>query len=269
LKRLPPLLALIAVVLAGCSIGQPKDASDVTAVTATLNADISSNQGGEVKYWFRYGTTTDYGTETPDRTLQFPEGHTAEDDPIAASEPISGLEPDTTYHYQVCTSPGIEPGSRGCTPLDHTFTTASLSDRADGSGTLEWEHAPPGSITEFDFDASSGANGEDAAGTFSFSYSFGGEPVNGFSGTVSCLAVAGDEATLGGVITASTYSVIFQPGERLRFTVRDAEQGAGSDEVSSLHVQSGPDHCEAVPDSVYHPLLSGDIVVQDEEPTPP
>jgi lysophospholipase L1-like esterase len=41
------------------------------------------------------------------------------------SEPISSLAPGTTYHYRVCTSPGAQPGSRGCTPQDRTFATVS------------------------------------------------------------------------------------------------------------------------------------------------
>ncbi|MBN1530813.1 MAG: PD40 domain-containing protein [Thermoleophilaceae bacterium] len=132
MKRLLLSLVLLAAT-AGCSLGQAGPASDLTETTATLNADIGSNQGGEVTYWFRYGTTTDYGTVTPDRTLDFPEGHIVSDPMIPVSEPVTGLEPNTTYHFQVCTSPGIEPGSRGCTPQDHTFTTGPFPEIAFSS----------------------------------------------------------------------------------------------------------------------------------------
>lgn len=122
-KRLAPCLAIAAIVVAGCSLGTPTPASDVTTDGATLNGTVHSNQSGEVLYWFEYGTTKGYGTKTPDRALEFPEDHSASDDPVAVAEPISGLEPDTTYHYRICTSPGAQAGSRGCVNQDQSFTT--------------------------------------------------------------------------------------------------------------------------------------------------
>jgi lysophospholipase L1-like esterase len=127
MKRLLSLLAALAILAAGCSIGQPSPATDVTDNSATLNASISSNQEGEVTYWFEYGTDTNYGTVTPDRTIDFPEGHTSNDDAMDVSEAISGLAPGTTYHYRVCTSPGAEAGSRGCTNQDESFTTTGTA----------------------------------------------------------------------------------------------------------------------------------------------
>ena len=61
----------LAVVLSGCSLGTAKPATYVTDISATLNAEVSSNQGGEVLYWFEWGTTTEYGNVTPDRALDF------------------------------------------------------------------------------------------------------------------------------------------------------------------------------------------------------
>jgi lysophospholipase L1-like esterase len=125
-KRLLPLLAL-AGTLAGCALGAPQPATEVTASGARLNGSVNSTEAGAVVYWFEYGTSTAYGTKTPDRSLQFPAGHTWEDHGMAVSEPIAGLRPGTTYHYRVCTSPGIEPGSRGCLGQDQTFTTAGTA----------------------------------------------------------------------------------------------------------------------------------------------
>ena len=113
----------MAIVVTGCSLGTPKPATDVTTGSATLNGTVYSNQSGEVLYWFEYGTTNQYGTKTPDRALEFPEGHAADDDPVPVSEPISGLAADTTYHYRICTSPGAQAGSRGCVKQDERFTT--------------------------------------------------------------------------------------------------------------------------------------------------
>ena len=123
MKRLALSLTFLAIIVTGCSLGRPTPASDVTANSATLNGTVYSNQSGEVTYWFEYGTTTAYGTKTPDRTVEFPEGHTSDDDPVPVSEPISGLAADTTYHYRACTSPGVQAGSRGCVNQDESFTT--------------------------------------------------------------------------------------------------------------------------------------------------
>ena len=112
----------------GCSLGDSKPATDVSDVSATLNADVGSNQAGEVTYWFRYGETTTYDTVTPDRTVTFPQGHNANGPKIPVSQSISGLEPETTYHFQICTSPGAQAGSRGCAPQNRTFTTAAALD---------------------------------------------------------------------------------------------------------------------------------------------
>ena len=132
-RRLAAAAVVPAVLLvSGCSLGTAKPATYVTDISATLNAEVSSNQAGEVLYWFEYGTTTEYGNVTPDRSLTFSEGHTSDDPPVPVSEPIAGLEPDTTYHYRACSSPGAEAGSRGCTNLDQTFTTGPAGASRSG-----------------------------------------------------------------------------------------------------------------------------------------
>ncbi len=112
----------------------------MTDVSATLNAEVSSNQGGEVLYWFEWGTTTEYGNVTPDRAHTFSEGHNADGPRVQVSEPLSGLEPDTTYHYRACTSPGAEEGSRGCTNVDQTFTTGPAGASRSGIAFESGEH---------------------------------------------------------------------------------------------------------------------------------
>jgi lysophospholipase L1-like esterase len=126
-KRLLGLLGLLLVVVAGCSLNQADPATEVTDISAQLNGKLSSNQEGEVLYWFEYGTTTDYGSSTPDRSVTFPEGHTSDDPPVGVSQNITGLEPETTYHYRACSSPGAEAGSRGCVNQDQTFTTGAAT----------------------------------------------------------------------------------------------------------------------------------------------
>ena len=98
MKRLLPLLAVVALAVTGCSLNEAKPATYVTDVSATLNGSVSSNESGQVTYWFRYGTTTDYGNVTPDRTVQFPAGHNSNGPRFPVSERSAGSSrtPPTT-----------------------------------------------------------------------------------------------------------------------------------------------------------------------------
>jgi hypothetical protein len=93
------VLALVAVslVVSGCTIGVPLPATGVGETAATLRGEVLSTAAGQVDYWFRYGPTTDYGQSTPHRTIAV-----SGEDTYRVSEPVSGLAPDTTYHFQVC-----------------------------------------------------------------------------------------------------------------------------------------------------------------------
>jgi Tol biopolymer transport system component len=122
-------VAGIALLLAGCSVGAPDPATHVTNTGATLNGRVFSTESDtDVQYWFKYGTTTAYGHQTPERTLHVPAGNQA---PLPVSEPLGGLTTWTTYHYQLCAAP---PRS-GCLQGDRAFTTGPaivfVSDRAE------------------------------------------------------------------------------------------------------------------------------------------
>jgi hypothetical protein len=69
-------------------------AASITPTTATLNGRVDPN-GAETTYFFRYGTTSLFGTNTA--PLPAGSGNRA----VAVSVPISGLAPATTYHYQL------------------------------------------------------------------------------------------------------------------------------------------------------------------------
>ena len=89
-------------------------ASDVTPTGGALHAHVAPN-GSAASYHFEYGTSTAYGTSTPERALA--EGTPALD----VSEPLSGLAAGTAYHARVVvTGPG-----GGASGDDVAFTTAA------------------------------------------------------------------------------------------------------------------------------------------------
>jgi PKD repeat protein len=91
-------------------------ASGVTASTATLNGSVNPN-GVATTARFEYGTTTSYGTQTPDQDVG--SGTAAR----TVSGPLTGLNPRTTYHYRIVASNAF--GTvRGA---DRTFTTGAPS----------------------------------------------------------------------------------------------------------------------------------------------
>ena len=93
------LLAILVVVAAtvatGCAITQP--ASEVGDTSATLSATVNPF-GTPTEYWFQYGPTTSYGSQTPRR-----DGGAGSASSFR-SERVTGLSPDTLYHYRACYS---------------------------------------------------------------------------------------------------------------------------------------------------------------------
>jgi subtilisin family serine protease len=74
-------------------------ASNLDAQHATLNATINP-RGADTAYRFEYGETTAYGNSVPVSDKAIGEGEEA----VEVSQPLSGLEGDTTYHYRVVAS---------------------------------------------------------------------------------------------------------------------------------------------------------------------
>ena len=104
------------VMFAGCAVGVPKSPTNVTASGATLHADVSSNVGGPVTYWFDYGTSAGYASQTPERTVGLDPNETE-----AVSEPIAGLSANTVYHWRVCVQDTEEDPARTVCGSDQTF----------------------------------------------------------------------------------------------------------------------------------------------------
>jgi streptogramin lyase len=74
------------------------NATSVSATSATLNGAVNP-EGAAVSYHFEYGTTTAYGSSTPVRATSF-----ADTNNHSVSEAVSGLTPNTTYHYRIVAS---------------------------------------------------------------------------------------------------------------------------------------------------------------------
>ena len=107
------LAALPGVAAASAPGATTGAATDISNGSAKLNGVVNPNKE-TTTYYFEYGTTTAYGSKTPDAT----EGGNAGKD---VSATISGLLANTTYHYRlVATNPsGTDTGN------DMTFTTGS------------------------------------------------------------------------------------------------------------------------------------------------
>jgi hypothetical protein len=104
------------------------DATNVQATKATLNGVAGPNvSGGDpTQYFFKYGTTTAYGNQTPTGTIgACPAGITPPSPYCntpktqAVSADISNLTPCTTYHFQLFANNPDGSASGG----DKTFTT--------------------------------------------------------------------------------------------------------------------------------------------------
>jgi Purple acid Phosphatase, N-terminal domain len=118
-RRLAAALCAAALTLASCAVGEPRPPTGVTDTSATLNGNVFSDVQGDAEYWFAYGPTAAYGSETPHRTVFI-------DDSAArpVSEAVGGLSPSTTYHWQLCAQDGQEQPPRTNCSADQTLTTA-------------------------------------------------------------------------------------------------------------------------------------------------
>ncbi len=84
----------------------------VGTTEATLSGWVEP-AGVEAKYHFEYGTTEAYGSSTTEASAGSGVGH------VRVNAPITGLAPETLYHYRIVAS-----SSRGTTVSgDQTFTT--------------------------------------------------------------------------------------------------------------------------------------------------
>jgi len=121
-------------------------ASGVTATTATLNGAVNPN-GAATRAYFRYGSTTNYGSFSATNFLS------ATNVTLLLSNAISGLTPGTTYYYQfVCSNSvgtifGVQRTLTTTTPLPPTVTTLPASGVTATNATLNGTVNPNGAAT--------------------------------------------------------------------------------------------------------------------------
>jgi hypothetical protein len=109
-------VSLAALSFSGCAVGLTDPATNVATTTATLNGQIFSDEDADIEYWFSYGKTKAYGTETPHQTITIDDR-----DAHPVSQAVSGLSSGTLYRYQLCVD---APDAAALCLGDRTFTTA-------------------------------------------------------------------------------------------------------------------------------------------------
>jgi subtilisin family serine protease len=112
------------------------DASGVGESTASIAGAVTPGSG-PTTYRFEYGTSTAYGSATPD--LDAGSGT----DPVAVTAALSGLAPATTYHYRVVATnaAGTSFGE------DRAFTTAAAARQEPAPGGSAPGGSAPGTGT--------------------------------------------------------------------------------------------------------------------------
>jgi hypothetical protein len=128
-----------------------RSASNVTTDAASLAGTVNPG-GGATTYRFEYGTSTAYGSQTPDADA----GSGTTDGEVSAN--ITGLSPSTTYHYRVVATnaAGTVDGA------DQVFTTAPV---APGVTTL-----PASSLGQRGATLNGSVNPNGVATTYRFEY---------------------------------------------------------------------------------------------------
>lgn len=148
--------ALAALVIAAVAVaaGPPaattNPATSITSTTATLEGTVLPNQN-DTTYYFEYGTTTAYGTQT---AKQGPlKGNAGKD----VSSDVAGLAPSTTYHFRVVatnsagttngsdvtfttTAPGAQPAPRNAVTIKSSLATLTYG----GATTISGQVSGPG-----------------------------------------------------------------------------------------------------------------------------
>ena len=165
-------------------------ASAIGATGATLNGTVNAN-GETATVRFEYGLTTGYGT-----TLTADQSPVAGSTDTGVSKTISGLVPNTTYHYRavIINIAGTTYGA------DQTFKTVAIP------ATVTTAAATGVSTTGATLHGTVNANNADTLVTFEYGLTTSyGTTVSADQGTVTGLVDSPVTATLSGLVPNTTY----------------------------------------------------------------
>ena len=111
-------------------------ATNVTSTSATLNGHVFPDESVTTYYYFQYGTTTAYGSQTP---TEGPVNGTDKD----VSTNVTGLAPSTTYHFRVAAT-----NTDGTTYGENmTFTTPAAGTQGPAPQNAVTIAAAPTTVT--------------------------------------------------------------------------------------------------------------------------
>ncbi len=113
MRRPAATIAVLCLGFTGCSI--TGEATNVTETGATLTGSVHPVDQA-TDWWFEHGETERYGRETQRRTVP------AGGELVPVSERIGGLQPETDYHFRLCSQRPDE--DRHCGD-DRSFRTVS------------------------------------------------------------------------------------------------------------------------------------------------
>ena len=117
--------ALLTLLVTGCASGTTQPATDITDTAATLNGTGNAN-GVQTTFWFQYGATTAYGTQTPQK-----DGGSGTQ-PSNITERVTSLSPDTTYHFRLVARQSGSPTVYGPDEVFRTLPSSSTQPASAG-----------------------------------------------------------------------------------------------------------------------------------------
>jgi hypothetical protein len=254
-----PVAVAALAALAGCEFGEASGVSHVTDISATLHGTVHSTDPTP-RYWFEY----DPDPTVVDGVLIFAhksfENEWACCGPMtSASMDVSGLTPDTTYHYRFCIE--TETGGGTCGAPDSFTTRPANRDVVDGvvsipimpqlgyvDGVSVRVRAEPDSTLPVG-----------RASRIPGSYYFRVED----EGEATCLRISGNRAAVG-FVDSGAYSG--EPGPPQVVFVED--NGPTGDRFGHLIVDEVPTECPdpATAEVTWKTATYGDVTVIDHEP---
>jgi plastocyanin len=110
---------------AGPPTATTEPATGIGGTLATL-AGVVNPKGLETKYFFNWGTTTGYGQKTTEKSAGSGTGN------VAKTEALTGLTPETTYHFQLVAKNSAGGGSE-INGIDREFTTLGPPQATTGN----------------------------------------------------------------------------------------------------------------------------------------